>query len=201
MTARGLVATLVASILATGMTSACQADRPPAKRAAACAAPDPDAPPAVLLSRTPPMAFADAPPQKDRGLVFAAWSDCVVVYREGEALHVGQVPAEGIERLLAAVRDAGFFSPPMDRGLLYPDGPVQTLTVRDRGLERTLSHYGPSDEFLRGSIAGTGPGASPSREQMAAFAAMWDKIVAATAAARPVQTSPYQHDRRLSSPR
>ena len=84
-------------------------------------------------------------------------------------------------------------------------GPVDPsniwTTVRDGIYARTFRHYGPTDDFLRENLARTGPNANPSREQTAAFMAMWDKLLASMSAVRPPEAAPYAHDRFLKVPR
>lgn len=193
----GFLATLVVASL----TVACRSEPAKPRHVASCATPRPDQPPLVALwDAGQRMRFANEPARPDDGILFAAFADCTVVFRRGESLQVGRVPADRIDEMLAAIRAAGFFAPPLEQGVLYPDGSKQTLTVRDPPFERTLSHHGPTDQWLRDDIARTGPTASPSREKMQAFAEMWDKILATLAAVRPAEAAPYPHDRELPTP-
>jgi hypothetical protein len=125
-------------------------------------------------------------------LLFAAWEDGTVI-RRGEVakpmggtmsisdwaerkLTIGSVKPSEIEALQVAIAKTGFFHPRLEYGIVFPDGPCQTLCVRYGKARRLLSHQGPSDKWLREYIGTLGPTGSPTRKDAEAFVAMWDTI-------------------------
>src|SRR5689334_11632951 len=118
MSSRILTAAAAALLLAGALFSSSCAPKPaPRKHFATCAATQPEQPPIVVLSQAgPPLPRPGGDPSQPVGeedrIVFAAWPDCAVVFREGPALKIGRVPAERINELLSAIIDAGFFKPP-----------------------------------------------------------------------------------------
>jgi hypothetical protein len=126
-------------------------------------------------------------------LIFAAWNDGTVIWRGAldkpmggaeslfdwarSELKTGSVASSEIGKVQAAIAQAGFFHPPLANGLLFPDGPSQSLCVRFGHAKRLLSHYGSSDKWLLQSIAELEPSSVPSRKDAEAFVVMWDKIM------------------------
>jgi len=145
-------------------------------------------------------------------LLFAAWEDGTVL-RRGEVskpisgaqsiarkLTIGSVKPSDVQALQAAIAKAGFFSPPSERGMLCPDGPSQSLSVRFGKAHRLLSHYGPSDKWLREDIGTMGPTSGPTREDAEAFVAMWDQVAKLIDAATPTNMVEFRGQVELARP-
>lgn len=132
--------------------------------------------------------------------LFAAWSDGMVVRRVDDRSMRGQVPADRIVALADAVDAAGFFDPPMEHGLVFPDGPMQVIRARSRGRERVLRHYGREDASLRQHIDGIGPDAVPSRQDAERFVRMWAQVLAAVDAVTLPSVEEYDGSRTLTFP-
>ena len=79
--------------------------------------------------------------------------------------------------LRAAVRRSGYFEPLGSRvldtyGLVFPDGPMRCLSIRDGRRWKTLVYH------ERPELDSADDGADPSREQCARYAARWSSVVA-----------------------
>jgi len=91
-------------------------------------------------------------------LLFAAWADGTIV-RPAEdltdtpakgggsifglgkrKLKTGMIEAAAVVGLQESLTKAGLSKPPLAHGILFPDGPSQTLVVRDGNGEQLLSH-------------------------------------------------------------
>ena len=146
-------------------------------------------------------------------LLFAAWEDGTVL-RRGEVskpisgaqsiarkLTIGSVKPSEVQALQAAIAKAGFFSPPSERGMLFPDGSSQSLSVRFGKANRLLNHYGPSDKWLREAIEKMGPKGSPQRDDYEAFVAMWDQVAKLVDAATPAKMAEFRGQVKLAHPK
>jgi hypothetical protein len=102
--------------------------------------------------------------------LMAAWGDGTVVCRVHGNLYVGKIDPAELKALLGRITKAGFFDPPLERGLVFPDGPSQTLRVVHDGKMRQLTHDGG---YGRSQLEEIGDSASPSRQQAQDFVNMW----------------------------
>jgi len=149
-------------------------------------------------------------------LLLAAWEDGTVIRRGDVAkpmggagsphdwaarkLTIGSIKPSEVQALQAAIAKAGFFRPPMDYGLVFPDGPMQALVVRYGQAGRLLRHYGPSDKWLREYIGKLGPTSEPSRKDARAFVAMWDHVAKLIDAVAPKNMAEFRDQRKLAYP-
>jgi len=111
--------------------------------------------------------------RKPPSVVFALWTDGMVIRSVDGRLQRGQVPPQEIRKIMTEVEAAGFFSPPLAHGLVRPDGWVRRLAVMRNGELVRLDYDGYND------FRDVGPHASPSRQQMESFVQMWQRIVRA----------------------
>ena len=135
-------------------------------------------------------------------ILFAVWSDGMVVKRAGKETMVGFVSPGDISRLKQAIRKAGFFTPSSSHildtyGMVFPDGPVRCLSVTDVGSQRTLYYHGRDDLNRLGQI---GSNADPSREQVEQFIAMWKQVVTEIEKVVPKKLEPFEGDRNVTYP-
>jgi hypothetical protein len=133
--------------------------------------------------------------------LFVAWSDGMIARRIDAGLVCGSVAPVQIEGLLRAVETAGFFDPPLEFGLVFPDGPMQVIRARSGGRERVLRHYGREDATLRQYLDEIGPDAFPTRQDAEGFVAMWGRVLEAIDAAAPSTSLVCDDSRPLSFPR
>jgi len=150
-------------------------------------------------------------------LLFAAWEDGTII-RRGEVgkprarteslndwaerkLTIGSVKPAEIEALQLAIARTGFFHPPLEFGIVFPDGPCQTLCVRYGKARRLLRHYGPLDKWLREYLVKEGPTGSPTRKDAEAFVAMWDRIAKRIDAVVPAKTKEFRGEADLPRPK
>ena len=146
-------------------------------------------------------------------LLFAAWEDGTVLRRGevskpisgaqsiGRKLTIGSVKPSDVQTLQAAIAKAGFFSPPLGDGLLFVDGPSQSLSVRCGKANRLLSHHGPSDKWLGEYIGRRAPKGSPQRDDYEAFVAMWDQVAKLIDAATPTSMAEFRGQVELVCPK
>ena len=135
-------------------------------------------------------------------VLFAAWSDGMVVKQVGEKTMVGFISPQKAAGLALAVRDAGFFKPSASHlldtyGMVFPDGPVRCLSVVDGGKQRTLYYHGRDD---LNHLEQIGPNAGPSRVQCETFIAMWKRVVAEIERVAPDKLEPFTLNRNLTYP-
>jgi len=145
-------------------------------------------------------------------LLFAAWEDGTVL-RRGEVskpisgaqsiarkLTIGSVKPSDVQALQAAISKAGFFSPPLGDGLVFVDGPSQSLCVRFGKAHRLLSHHGPLDKLLREYMEKMGPTSRPTREDAEAFVVMWDQVAKLVDTATPAKMAEFRGQVELARP-
>ncbi|MBN1344296.1 MAG: hypothetical protein JXQ73_16535 [Phycisphaerae bacterium] len=137
----------------------------------------------VHLARIPP------------SVLFAAWSDGMVVKRVGRNTMTAFVASQEVSALVESIRRAGFFAPSVDI-LVRPDGPERCLSVIDGKKRRTL-RYHERDDWLRSS----GPQAYPSRSECEKLVAIWWRVVAEIKKVKCDKLKPFEGERKLVYPR
>lgn len=146
--------------------------------------------------------------------LFVAWSDGTVACRvtaegkvdlvahgEALALRTGSVTRAELQQALATIEKAGFFQPPLGRGMLSADGPSQRLYVRQGKAARAMEHTGHSTQDWRDSIGKQSPSASPSPGDSLALLQMWDGILDAIGGLKPTMQGEFHGGRSLEAPR
>jgi hypothetical protein len=150
-------------------------------------------------------------------LLFAAWEDGTVI-RRGEVakpmggteslndwadrkLTIGSVKPSEVTALQLAIAKTGFFHPRLEYGIVFPDGPCQTLCVRYGKAARLLNHYGPPDKWLRDYVGALGPNSITTRADAEAFVAMWGAIAKRIDAVVPATTQEFRDETHLPRPK
>jgi hypothetical protein len=137
--------------------------------------------------------------RKQPSIIFALWSDGMFVRAADGRLLKGYVEKHQIQKLMADVEAAGFFSYVGSNlidnyGLVFPDGPVRCLAaVRDGNVVRR--YYHGDDDFKSAS-----PFGDPSRRQMETFANIWRSVVAVIASVKSSEMTAFRSERVLTYP-
>lgn len=151
--------------------------------------------------------------KQQQHVIFAAWPDGMVVFRadskgaqhlkfatasevRDHKLMVGWVPSAKVEELQRTADQVGVFNPPIEGGVSYPDGPLQTLCVRWKTRYQRLFYHG-RDDWYQEEMARIGPHAVPSREQFERYARIWTKMLDALSGITPAKVTPFTGEQKI----
>jgi len=128
--------------------------------------------------------------------LFAVWSDGLVVRRVQGRLLAGYVPRIDVRTALDQLDAIGLFEPPLARGLIVPDGPMQRLAALHQGKVIRLDHDGT---IALARLEDYGKvRATPQQAQE--FVELWRQARIAIDRLTPDKLQPFRGERQLQYP-